>query len=85
MKKYQVTAFARNTWSQDSDGTCHRVIERDCGHKHRTLAGACRCHQSLTRHLADGLYSADWYHAEITYTGGERLTASDEDAVEVLL
>ena len=81
MTSYQVTVFAQNLWTQDSDGACHKIVERDCGHVHRTLTGVCRCYRYLTRQLSDGMYAADFYRAKITYSGGERL--SDDDAAAV--
>ena len=81
MKSYQVTVFAQNSWTRDSDGVCRKIVERDCGHVHRTLTGVCRCYRHLTRQLSDGMYAADFYHAEITCNGAERL--SDDDAAAV--
>ena len=82
MKSYQVTVFEPNSWTQDSDGVCHSIVVRDCGHAHRTLTGVCRCYRSLTRQLSDGMYAADFYDAKITYNGAERLNEEDAAAVD---
>ena len=81
MKNYQVTVFAQNSWTQDSDGTCHKIVVRDCGHIHRTLTGVCRCYRELTKPQSDGMFRADFYHAEITCNGAERLNEDDAAAV----
>ena len=82
MKNYQVTVFEPNSWTRDSDGVYHSIVVRDCGHVHRTLTGVCRCYRSLTRRLSDGMYGADFYHAEITCNGAERLNKDDAAKVD---
>lgn len=74
---YSIIVVSNN--SRHGDGS--PVIERDCGHRHRTLAGAERCHRQLTKRQPDGMYRADFYRSEIRRADGTRLTEDEADAL----
>ena len=73
MKTYTVMVKDPSSWHPDGSP----VYLRDCGHKHTTLSGAHRCLCHLTRKLSDGMYSADWYHAEIRHSDGSKLSPEE--------
>lgn len=73
-RRYMVANIAQNQWFVDSDGRRRTVIERDCGHAHRTITGLARCMHTLCKPTSDGMRRADFYHAAARTTEGERLT-----------
>jgi hypothetical protein len=69
--KYIVAVSAYNI------GTGNQVIVRTCGHQHRTLSGAERCHRDLTKRQPGGVYRADFWGAEVLHADGSRLTRDE--------
>lgn len=74
---YETKVYDPNSWNPDGSGI---VIAR-CGHKHRTISGAVRCHANLTRRNADGTMSARWYHATIGRTDDSMMSRKDRDEI----
>lgn len=62
--KYKVKV-KDNSWTETSSGETSPIFIRECGHQHRTVKGATRCLNTLTKRLSDGMYDARWYHAKI--------------------
>jgi len=59
---YTVKQLDRNSQTVDSEGRYHPVYKWDCGHKHRTIAAAQRCLDTLdgfTRSIDAGIYASD--------------------------
>jgi hypothetical protein len=80
--RFVVAVLAQN--SRNFDGS--PIVERDCGHKHRTLTGACRCFEDLTRETSRGsrTYRADFYHAQVRRADGP-LTEDEQDEVREIV
>ena len=78
---YKVMVLSKNSYN--TNGT--PIIDRECEHNHKTLSGACRCLQSKTKMLSDGMYSAAWMDAEIRYSDGSRLTEDELDTVDNIM
>ena len=70
---FRVVVRDHNSWFED--GT--HCLLRECGHKHRTLSGAARCHSALTKKLPDGSYGADWHHALVEDSTGKQFGYMD--------
>ena len=67
---YRIVVRDCNQWDER---TGEHSLLRECGHKHRTLAGAVACWQHLSCIRKDPIsgemrWSADWYHARIEDT-----------------
>ena len=63
MKKYyQVIKKSVSSWHADGSP----IIERDCGHKHRTAAAATKCKKNLLyKNHPDGTWSAAWHNCGV--------------------
>ena len=70
--KYSVVVRDSNCW--DAKTGIHPVL-RDCGHEHRTIASAARCHGKLTKVHGQwgngGWTSAEWHHAVVEDSDGK--------------
>jgi hypothetical protein len=44
---YQVRVDAINQWTVDHNGIAHTIVERVCGHQHRSVDAARRCERAL--------------------------------------
>lgn len=75
---YSVIVLSQTTFS-DSRGP---VIERRCGHHHKSLAAACRCLWHLTGADWEGWRPAAWDRAVVRRSDGSRLT--DGEGEELL-
>lgn len=78
-KKYIVAIINNNCWN--SDGSA--IIKQDCGHIHRTISGAIRCLNKLSRYWSDGTHN-EWAHFGDVYditSGSPIKTEEIEDAV----
>jgi len=78
MTKYQIQVHDQSSWN--TDGT--PIVLRDCGHAHRTISGAVRCFEHLTRLLPDRSYLAAWYHAAIYNADGTHVSDTDRAAFD---
>lgn len=65
--KLYYTVAKTDGWLVDDQGRYLRdAIAYDCGHKHRTEAGADKCHTKLLNWSKDGKKcSAKWYNAKV--------------------
>jgi hypothetical protein len=71
--RYQVQVHDANSWHGDGSP----VLTADCGHAHRTLTGAARCHARLTRANADGTYAARWWRAQVYHVDRTGLSGDE--------
>ena len=77
--KYQVCAVAHGSWNCDGSA----IIERDCGHAHRTIIAAARCMRALKfGGYAAGETRAIWYHACIRHADHSKLSEAEFNAAE---
>ena len=58
---YAVLVLSQNSWHSDGSP----IIERSCGHCHRTETAARECIAHLCKPYADGSTPASWYHAKV--------------------
>lgn len=59
---YQVQKHSVSSWNMDGSA----IIERDCGHEHRTLEAAERCLDNLIDYNnRTGMWNAGWHLAKI--------------------
>lgn len=70
---YETKVFDQSMWNTDGSD----IVTDRCGHKHRTISGAVRCHANLTRRNADGTMSARWYHAIVGRTDDKTMTREE--------
>jgi hypothetical protein len=49
MGKFVVVVHSDSQW-KIHQGVRYPVVERECGHRHRTLLGAVKCQKKLYRH-----------------------------------
>jgi hypothetical protein len=70
---YTVVVRDHNSWDAKTGIHC---LLRDCGHNHKTLAAAANCHAKLTKVTGQwgngGTTSAQWFHAVVEDSNGER-------------
>ena len=78
--RYTVVVFATNSWTEDRHGQRFPVVERSCGHEHRTISGALRCERKLRAYdPATRTQSASWYHAVVRHADYSPLTDDEQD------
>lgn len=76
---YTIMVQSCNSWHTDGSP----VIERDCGHRHRTLSGAARClHKLYAYDRKTDMHSAAWHRADIYHSDQSSLTHREELLVE---
>jgi hypothetical protein len=76
------TTYATVVISHDTrhaDGS--PIIERTCGHQHRTISGVELCHRRLTRRQPDGMFRADFYHGAIRHADEGALTDAEAETL----
>jgi len=76
--RYSVVVVSPNLRHADASP----IVERDCGHEHKSLATAEACRNHLARRYPDGSYSARWWRAEVRHADGSALTGDEHDALE---
>ena len=81
MTTYTVVRYSANSWH--GDGT--RVIERDCGHRHRTIAAAARCLDNLIDYNPrTRMWSAAWNRATLMHGDQTALTDSEREELSLI-
>lgn len=76
--RYSTIVISQN--SRHGDGS--PIIERSCGHQHRSVGAAYQCCAHLARRLADGTRLANWYHAAVLRSDGSKLTETEHEELE---
>jgi len=59
--KYAVVIVEQNSWNVDSDGKHRLITKNQCDHNHRTISGAIRCLDKLSKYWKDGSHNG-WAH-----------------------
>lgn len=68
---YSVQVHDPNSWFEDGSP----VITEDCGHKHRTIAGAAKCMRRLYAYdPKTQTHSARWHRCDVYHSDGTELT-----------
>lgn len=79
--KYHIVVVSNNSWCANGDP----IIERDCGHQHRTISGAVKCKDKLYNYNPrTRLHSADWHRAEIRPINNTPLTIEERVVIDNL-
>ena len=77
---YSVVVRDANSWDAKTGIHC---LLRDCGHNHRSLAAAARCHAKLTKVTGQwgngGTTSAAWFNAVVEASDGEQFSGYELD------
>ena len=71
---YSTVVISQSSYRADGGA----IIERACGHKHRSLKTAKAYHSKLTASDKFGNCRADFYHGQVRHSDGSKL--SDDEA-----
>lgn len=73
--RYSVIVVDPNTRRRDGSP----IVERSCGHEHRSLEAADRCLGGLRKPYRDGSFPARWFRAEVRHADGTALSGEETD------